>query len=254
MSQRIALLTGASKGIGFAVAEKMAGRGYRIVLSSRHPEEAAEMLRQKHDATVLAVAGDLAEVDTARRLIEAAEELGGLDALFLNHGGPPVKSLEEIEEEEWDGYFRLMVKGPLRLLRYALPLFRRRGGGRVVGITSFTVKEPYPGFMLSNSLRAALNNALKTAALDYGPEGILINTVAPGFILTERVEAWSRSVAERRGTSPEAIMEEVTRSIPLRRYGEPAEIAEMIAFLLSEQNGYVNGQQILVDGGLIVAN
>ncbi len=250
----IAILTGASRGIGFAVAEKMAEEGYHIVLSSRHPEEAADLLRSRYDATVLAVPTDLADVQAADKLVEAAQELGGLDALFLNHGGPPVKTIEEVTEEEWQYYFQLMVTGPLRVLKKALPLFRAQGGGRVVAITSFTVKNPYRGFVLSNSLRAALNNALKTAALDYGPENILINTVAPGFILTRRIEEWNEAQAAREGTTPEAIARHITRQIPLKRYGEPAEIAEVIAFLLSPRNGYITGQQLLVDGGLVVAN
>ena len=250
----IAILTGASKGIGFAVAEKMAAAGYHIVLGSRHPEEAAELLRTRYDATVLAVPADMAAPETPSRLIEAAQELGGLDALLLNHGGPPVKTIEEVSDEEWHYYFQLMLLGPIRLFKHALPLFRARGTGRVVAITSFTVKNPYPGFVLSNSLRAALNNALKTAALDYGPENILINTVAPGFILTKRVEEWNIAQATRKGTTPEEIARQITNQIPLKRYGEPAEIAEVIAFLLSSRNGYVTGQQILVDGGLVVAN
>ncbi len=250
----IALLTGASQGIGFAVAKKMASRGYRLILNSRHPEEAAEILRTQHGATVIAVAGDVAEANTTSQLIHAAQELGGLDALFLNVGGPPVKTLEETDDAEWEHFFRSMVLGPLRLLKAALPLFREQGGGRVVAITSFTVKQPYPQFILSNSLRAALNNALKTAALDYGPENILINTVAPGFILTDRIKQWLEMQSQRQGRPAEAIRQSVEQKIPLRRMGQPEEIAEVIAFLLSRQNGYVTGQQIQVDGGLVVAN
>ncbi len=252
--QDVAILTGASRGIGFAVAQKMAERGYQLVLNSRHPEEAAEDLRKRYNATIITVPGDVAAHATTEALIQAARELGGLDGLFLNLGGPPVKTLEETEEEEWETYFRSMVLGPLRLFKASLPLFRQRGGGRVVAITSFTVKQPYPQFILSNSLRAALNNALKTAALDYGPENILVNTVAPGFIFTDRVRQWLDMQAQRQQRPADAIRASVEQNIPLRRMGKPEEIAEVIAFLLSRQNGYVTGQQLLVDGGLVVAN
>ena len=249
---RVALLTGASSGMGYAVAERLAQEGYVLILGSRDPSLAVKRL-QALGAKVTGVAGDLAEASTAEALVREAERLGRLDALLLNHGGPPVKPLLEVTEEEWRRYFELMVLGPLRLFRLAVPLFRRSGGGRVVAITSFTVKSPYPGIVLSNSLRAALLNALKTAALELGPEGILVNAVAPGYILTERIAEWNRAHAAREGVDPEEIARRTTEGIPLRRYGKPEEIAEVIAFLLSERNGYITGQQVLVDGGLVVA-
>ncbi|WP_448569560.1 SDR family oxidoreductase [Thermus sp.] len=249
---RVAILTGASSGMGFAVAQRMAREGYVLVVGSRDPSLAVKQL-QAMGAKVVGVAGDLAEAATAEALVREAERLGRVDALLLNHGGPPVKPVLEVTEEEWRRYFELMVLGPLRLLRLCVPLFRRSGGGRVVAITSFTVKSPYPGIVLSNSLRAALVNALKTAALELGPEGILVNAVAPGYIFTERIAEWNRAHAEREGVSPEEVARRTTEGIPLRRYGRPEEVAEVIAFLLSERNGYITGQQILVDGGLVVA-
>lgn len=249
---KVAVLTGASSGIGFAVARRLAEEGYVLILGSRRPEEAVDKL-QAMGATVVGVAGDLAEEQTARLLIAEAERLGRLDALFLNHGGPPIKSVLEVADEEWESYFRLMVMGPMRLFRLSVPLFRKNGGGRVVAVTSYTAKSPYPGIVLSNALRAALVNALKTAALELGREGILINLVAPGYILTDRIREWNESYAAQEGTSPEEIARRSTEGIPLGRYGTPDEIAEVIAFLLTK-NSYVSGQQLLVDGGLVVAN
>ncbi|WP_243095092.1 SDR family oxidoreductase [Thermus thalpophilus] len=249
---RVAVLTGASSGMGFAVARRLGAEGYTLVVNSRDPAQAVRRLEAAGYKAV-GVAGDLKEEGTARRLVEVAERIGRLDALLLNHGGPPVKAFMEVGEEEWREWFERMVVGPLRLLRLAVPLFRRGGGGRVVAITSFTVKSPYPGIVLSNALRAALVNALKTAALELGREGILINAVAPGYILTERIAEWNRGQAAREGVGVEEVAARTTGSIPLGRYGKAEEVAEVVAFLLSERNGYVTGQQVLVDGGYVVA-
>lgn len=249
----VALLTGASKGMGFAVAEKLAQAGYQLILSSRSPEEAARRLQTDYNARVVAVAADLSDPIAATKLIEAAQRLGGLDALLLNYQGPPVKPFMEVTDLEWESNFRLMVQGPLRLLRAAVPLMQARGGGRVVAITSFTVKSPYGGIVLSNSLRAALANALKTAAIELGPSDILINQVGPGYVATERTLYFDAAYATQEGITAEEVTARTVGKIPLRRYGKPEEIAALITFLLSEQNGYVTGQHILADGGLVVA-
>lgn len=249
----VAVLTGASSGVGYAVAEKLAGEGYQIVLCSRDPQEAADKLAADCGVKVKSVAADLADPRAAPRIIEAAGSLGGVDALLLNHGGPPVKPLMEVSEQEWEHYFGLMVQGPLRLLRAAVPLMKGDAGGRVVAITSFTVKSPLEGIALSNSLRAALNNALKTAAVELGPENILINQVGPGYIATDRTVYFDAAYAEREGTTAGEVAARTTAKIPLRRYGKPEEAAELMVFLLSRRNGYVTAQSILVDGGLVVA-
>lgn len=249
---KVAMLTGASSGIGFAVAKRLAEEGYALIINSRNPERAQTIL-QAAKAEITLVPGDLADQETTNRLIAEATRIGRVDALFLNHGGPPVKPLLDVTDGEWESYFRLMVLGPLRLFRQAVPLFKKNGGGRVVAVSSYTVKSPYPGIVLSNSLRAALVNALKTAALELGPDNILINMVAPGYIMTDRIQKWNEGYAKQEGVTPEEIAQRTIRGIPLGRYGSPEEIAEVVAFLLTKNN-YVSGQQILVDGALIVAN
>jgi 3-oxoacyl-[acyl-carrier protein] reductase len=249
----VAIVTGGSTGMGYAIALLLAQRGSSVVVGSRNPEKAASEIAALSGATVVPVAGDLAEAKTAQALIEAAVKLGPLGAVLLNHGGPPVKQLLRITEEEWSRYFDLMVQGPLRLLRLAVPEFRRNQGGRVLAITSFTVKSPYPGIGLSSSLRAALLNALKTAAIELGPENILLNAIAPGYVLTERTAEWNEEYAKREGKTSDDIAQDTLAAVPLRRYGTPQDIAEIAVFLLSASNRYLTGQQILVDGGLISA-
>ena len=135
-----------------------------------------------------------------------------------------------------------------------VPLFRERGAGRVVAISSFATKTPYAGAGISNAFRAALVGGLKTAALELGGEGILINAVGPGYIETERLIEFNQAYARREGIEPSEVASRTLARIPLRRYGKPEELAEVVAFLLSPQNGYVTGQHILIDGGLVSAS
>lgn len=250
----VAIITGASKGMGEATARHLAAQGWDLVLGSRQPEATAAAIAAETGARIRAVPGDLAEPATTDRLIAAARDLGRLDGLLLNHGGPPVRPFMEIGEEDWARWFAVMVQGPLRLLRAAVPLFREAGGGRVVAISSFTVKSPHPGIGLSNALRAALVNAIKTAAQELGPDNILLNAIAPGYVATSRIEEWNRSYAAERNISVEEVAAEANSRVPLRRPGDPADFARLAGFLLSDQNNYVTGQQILFDGGMVVAN
>lgn len=249
-----AIITGGSSGMGLATARLMAEQGYDLVLNSRNPTEAADRLATDHGIRAIAVPGDIAQPDTAQRLVDATAGLSPVTALLLNHGGPPVKPLAEIEDELWTEHFGRMVQGPLRVLRAVLPQFRASGVGRVVAISSFTVKQPWSGMALSNSLRAALVSALKTAALELGPENILLNAVGPGYIATDRLLNWNASFAACGDVSPDEIAARTVAQIPLRRYGTAEEVAELVAFLLSKRNGYVSGQHILCDGAFVVSH
>jgi 3-oxoacyl-[acyl-carrier protein] reductase len=247
---RVALVTGGSRGIGRAVAEHLASAGFRLVLASRHPHEAAGEIAQAFSADVRPLVADLAAQDAAERMIAAAAEMGRLDALLLNHGSPSAASFLDLPDAAWADHFQMMVAGPLRLLRAAVPLFRTSGGGRVVAITSASVKAPHPGIILSNSLRAALVNALKTVAAELGPDNILCNAIAPGFTNVPATrERWNRYYAERTRKTSEEVNMETLEGIPLRRYGEPHDVAALAGFLLSDANRYVTGQHISVDGG-----
>ncbi|WP_439604328.1 SDR family oxidoreductase [Shinella sp.] len=251
---KLAVITGGSSGMGFHVAREMARRGNDLVLNARTPDAAAETIRNEFGVRVECVAGSIAEPEVTARIAAAAEAMGGTAALLLNHGGPPVKPLMELTEADWQEAFEMMVQGPLRLLRAIVPQMLARGEGRILAISSFTVKSPYGGIALSNSLRAALVNALKTAALELGPKGILVNALAPGYVETDRTKGWNDAYARAGNTTIEAVRNQTLESIPLRRYGTPEGFARMAALLLSADNDYVSGQQILYDGALITAN
>jgi len=251
---QVCVVVGASSGLGFAVAEEMAKRGYDLVLSSRNPEEAAETLRARHDVRIEIVPGSVADLAVAAALAETASGLGGASALLLNHGGPPVKPFMSITDEDWSQSFEMIVNGPLRVLRALVPQMQEAESGRVVAVSSFTVKSPYAGIGLSNGLRAALVNALKTAALELGPERIMLNALAPGYVETGRIREWNDSYAKQRNIGVEDVREQTLATVPLRRYGTPEGYARMAAFLLSDDNDYISGQQILYDGALVTAN
>ncbi|MBQ0747190.1 MAG: SDR family oxidoreductase [Marinobacter sp.] len=252
--RKVAVVTGGSSGLGLATARELAGRGYDLVLSSREPQSAAEGIRLNYDVRVKDVAGSIAEPGLAERLAAASEGLGGATALLLNHGGPPVKPIMTLTDEDWTDAFKTMVTGPLRVMRALMPQLQANPTGRVLAISSFTVKSPFAGIGLSNSLRAALVNALKTTALELGPDGILVNALAPGYVETNRIREWNDSYARQENTDVEDIRARTLETIPLRRYGTPEGYARLAAFLLSEDNDYVSGQQIVYDGGLVVAN
>jgi 3-oxoacyl-[acyl-carrier protein] reductase len=246
----VALVTGASRGIGRAVAEHLASTGFRLVLASRHPHDAASEIAKAHSVDVRPVVADIAAPDAAERIITAVSQMGRLDALLLNHGSPAAASFLDVPDAVWADHFQMMVGGPLRVLRGAVPLFRASGGGRVVAITSASAKAPHSGIILSNSLRAALVNALKTVSIELGPDNILCNAVAPGFTNVPATrDRWNRYYAERAGKTPGAIDRETLEDIPLRRYGEPQDVAALAGFLLSHANRYVTGQHISIDGG-----
>lgn len=247
----VAIMTGASSGIGYATAVEMAKRQYRIVLGSRNPKLAATRIRTQFGVNVAPVTIDLADPRAAETLVAAAQELGTLRALFLNHGGPGVKPFMDLADSDWERAFNLLLQGPLRLLRACVPLFRKANGGRVLAISSFSTKMPQAGIILSNSLRAALVNALKTVARELGGERILLNAVAPGYIETGRLSEWNEAQAARMSVDPSDVQSAALRAVPLGRYGTPEELARFASFLLSEDNTYITGQQILVDGGLV---
>jgi 3-oxoacyl-[acyl-carrier protein] reductase len=238
---RVALVTGASKGIGRAVATELAREGARVAIASRSLEALAPVA---DEIGATAFAHDNADVDRAAGLVEAVNgALGPIQILVTNTGGPP--SNEDPlgnTREEWEEAYRALVLGPLELIRTALPAMRERNFGRIVNVASLSVREPVQGLMLSNSHRAATLSAFKTLARDLAGEGITLNTVLPGRIATDRAYALAggREQAETKAAT----------EVPARRLGQPEELAAAVAFLCSTRASYITGTALLVDGGL----
>ena len=253
LNGKIALVAASSRGLGRAVAATLAREGAAVVMCSRDRdalESAADRICADTGAEVHTVVADLASPDGPRRFVEAALEwAGGVDILVTNNGGPPTGTFAELDRAAWRAATDQLLTSAVELIRHAVPAMKQRGGGRIINIASISVKQPIPNLMLSNALRAAVVGMAKTLAGELAPHGILVNTVCPGRIATDRLLQLDLSRAERSGKPIEQVRLEGQRDIPLGRYGQPEELAALVAFLASSQASYITGATILCDGG-----
>lgn len=240
-----AWVTGASKGIGRAVAEALAAEGARVALSARDGaalEEVAAGIRAA-GGEALAVPADVrSDQAIADALGRVRQDLGDPLVLVVNAGGPPAGTPTALDDDAWDAAYRLTLLSAVRLARCVLPAMRRAGWGRIVNVTSLSVREPIPNLTLSNAMRAGVTGFAKTLSLEVAHEGVTVNNLAPGYTATERVEELF--------PTPQAKQALIDR-IPARRMATPAEIADAAAFLASRRAGYITGQTLLVDGGFV---
>jgi 3-oxoacyl-[acyl-carrier protein] reductase len=247
IANRVALVMGASKGIGRAAAESLSREGARVAAASRSKdriEETASELSSESGAEVSPFTADTDAPETMAALVQSVREtLGPVEILVVNTGGPPPGDPLSFGREQWESAYRNLVLSPQALIEAVVPDMRARGWGRIVNITSTSTKEPIPGLMLSNSHRMAAVGALKTLSRELGRDGILLNSVAPGRIATERI-------ASMTGTPLEQLRAQPQPDIPVGRLGEPHEMGDVIAFLSSERASYVTGVNLMVDGGL----
>jgi 3-oxoacyl-[acyl-carrier protein] reductase len=239
---KTALVTAASKGLGRAVATELAREGARVVISSRDEEAlagAAAEIGEETGAEVEYRAADLTNAGDIEALIRhALDRFGGIDVLVNNTGGPPTGNFADLDDEAWDLAFRQIILSLVRCVRGVLPSMRERGGGRIVNVASSSVKQPIDNLLLSNTLRAGLAG-LAGLALELAPDGILVNTLGPGRILTRRTESVDAGQAESQGVSVEEVREQFATRIPLGRYGTLEEFARVAAFLASPANAGV---------------
>jgi 3-oxoacyl-[acyl-carrier protein] reductase len=235
---RTAIVCGASSGMGLAIAEGLAAEGANVAMLARRRDV---LEREAERIGALAVRGDVTDPADLERLVERTlSAFGGIDVLVLNSGGPPRTTAVGVTEETLEETVRLLLVSSVRLVALCLPHLRKSGHGRVVAITSSSVKEPIDGLALSNAVRPGLIGWLKTLSRELGPDGITVNAIAPGRIDTDRL----------REVYPAGPTEADLEAIPLRRLGAPAEIANVVCFLASDRGGYVTGTTIAVDGGL----
>jgi Dehydrogenases with different specificities (related to short-chain alcohol dehydrogenases) len=252
---KVALVAAGSKGLGRAIAEEFAGEGASLAINARGVaalDAACESIRSSTGAEVLAVPGDVsspAQVDT---MVKAAiERFGRIDILVTNAGGPPSGQFESLTPEMWQSAVDITLLSVVNLTRAVLPGMKAQKWGRIINVTSITVKQPVHGLMLSNSLRAAVTGFARTLADEVATQGITVNNILPGYTRTERVEQLSAATASREGISTDEAVARWTSEIPMRRLGEPREFAALAAFLASERASYITAGSIAVDGGWI---
>jgi len=254
LKDKIAFIAGASRGLGAATARQLAQEGARVAINSRNAERlnaTAELIRRETGAAVLALPGDVSlAVDVERMLSETSRQFGGLDILVTNSGGPPPGRFEELSDQAWLDAVNLLLMSSVRMIRAALPYLRRASSPTVLTVTSYSVKQPIPNLVLSNSIRLAVIGLTKSLALELGNEGIRFNSILPAFTETERTLGLMKDRAQRSGTTMEDEIKKQAASSSLGRLAGPEEFAKVATFLCSPAASYVTGVMLAVDGGM----
>ncbi|MBU0617865.1 MAG: SDR family oxidoreductase [Planctomycetes bacterium] len=255
---KVALVAAASKGFGRAVAAQLAAEGCRVAICARSREPLEQAAREiaaqaqttNPSAEVLPIVADVSSADDCRRFVETAtDKWSGVDILVTNTGGPVPGTFETTDERAWGDAVEGTLMNVVRLVGFCLPFMKERRWGRIVNITSVSVRQPIDGLLLSNAIRPAVIGLAKTLATELGPYNILVNNVCPGSHLTDRLRELAKIRAEKNGTSADHELGLMANNCPLNRLGRPEELASVVAFLCGRPASYVNGQTIVVDGG-----
>ena len=253
LTGKTALVAAASKGLGYACALGLAREGASVAICARTEndiKQAAERIAAETGANVLPLIADVTKADDLRRVVaETVEKFGSLHIAIPNSGGPPAGTFETLDEEKWRSAIDSTLFGTTRLIEAALPHLKAAGWGRIVVITSTSVRQPIAGLLLSNTLRAGIVGLCKTLSQEFAPLGITVNNVAPGSYDTDRLKHLHQRSADAAGISFDEARKLAEQKIPLGRLGRPEELANAVVFLASEAASYVTGQTWTVDGG-----
>jgi len=249
------MVAGASRGLGFAVANALAREGAQVSLSSRSPEAAqaaATKIQSETGVSVFATAADVRSADAIVNWFHTTEDrFGGVDLLYVNSGGPPTGTILQFDDAAWQSAFDLLLLSAVRMIRLAVPSMLARGGGAIVLGTSSAVKEPIGNIALSTVLRTSVASLSKILATELAAKKIRVNQLIPGRIHTDRVKEVDAETAGRLGITVPDQQKKIFATIPMGRYGEPDEFAAAAVFLLSDAAAYITGASLQVDGGMI---
>ena len=252
---RVALVAAASSGLGFAAARELAREGVKVFLCSRDEGRAAAAAKRIQDETgaeVFGIAADVTSDEDATRFVRLAEErTGRVDILVTNAGGSPASTSAETSLEMYRKAFELNALSAIRLAQLVVPAMRARRWGRIINITSISVKQPISGLLLSNTVRAGLTGWAKTLSTEVAADNVTVNSIAPGYTLTERQDELARTRGQAAGKSKEEMIEMWAAEIPMGRLASAEEIAAAVAFLASERASYITGVTLQVDGGWV---
>lgn len=252
------IVSAASKGLGKASALQFAQEGANVVIASRNEEElqkaVAEIKEQSNNENVWYSVCDVTDADSIKQLVKTAvDKTGRVDVLVNNAGGPPAGVFDDFNDEDWQRAFELNLLSFIRLIREVLPHMRAGGEGKIVNIASSSIKQTLDNLILSNTFRAGIVGLAKSLSQELAKDNILINTVGPGRIGTDRVAELDKIRADKLGVDYEQLKRDTEKTIPLGRYGRPDEFAKAVVFLGSGANTYITGQTFVVDGGLVKA-
>ena len=254
LKNRVALVAASSQGLGRATAEAFAAEGCRLAICARSRESltaVAETLRNRYQAEVLAEPFDVTDANAVGDFVSAVvQKFGGIDICVTNAGGPPAKGFLATTIEEWRRAIDLNFMSTVYFARQVIPSMQKKQWGRIITITSVTTKQPIADLVYSNAVRAAVVGLVKSLANEFGKDGILVNNVGPGFTATDRLKELAKSRAAASTKTEKEIFEGWAADAPLKRLGEPRELADTIVWLASERASYITGQTVLVDGGL----
>lgn len=249
-----ALVAGSSRGLGYAIALSLASEGCRVAINGRNTQGLSDAARKLHDETnaeILPLTGDVGQPDVPALLVQqTVQSFGGLDLLVTNAGGPPSGKFEGFDDPVWQHAIELSLLSHVRLIRAALPHLRQSDCASVITMTSYSIKQPIPNLVLSNSIRAATVGLTKSLSLELGADGIRLNSILPGWTMTERVQDLMSYRAKANGTSVDEEIKRLTADTALGRMAQPEEVANAAVFLLSPAASYITGVMLTVDGGI----
>jgi len=255
LANKVVVITASSKGLGKATAIRYAMEGANVVISSsnrKNLEKAAGDIQKESGKKVDSVVCDLSQKEDIINLMNyTVSTFGTVDVLVNNTGGPPPGGFDDVDDEKWQYAFEIVLLSMVRCIREVLPYMKKQKNGRIVNIASSSFKQPIDKLILSNSFRTGILGLSKSIATELAPYNILINTVGPGRIETERVSSLDSETARSLGITKNEAKNKAISMIPVGRYGHPDELASVVLFLGSFANTFATGQSILVDGGMV---